>query len=128
MNPSPLTPADPAPTPADPAPSSRRSRRRSALLMVAIVPVSLLLLAGCGRLRHRLAAPTTTAPVTTVAPSSSTPTSASPSTTADAAGENQTLDSISQQLATVDSSLNAVNGDLQTANSAINSQEGDPSK
>ncbi len=116
-----------SPQPAEPDRPNPR-RRRSALLLLATVPLAVLMLAGCGRLRHaRAASSTTLAPVTTVAPTSSAP-AGSPTTAAGAGGENETLDSISQQLATVDSSLNAVNGDLQTANSAMTSQEGDPSK
>lgn len=102
------------------------SPRSRAVGLLAGVPltVSLVLLAGCGRLRHdasptaRVGTPTTTA-------------AASGSTTTTAAGsdaETKTLDSIEQQLSTVNSQLSTVGGDLSTADSAINSQEGDPSK
>ena len=111
----------------DPSRPSRRHRGPSAALLVAVVALSLVMLVGCGRLRHATAGHTGAVPtITTVAPTSTAP--GSSTTAAASSSDNQTLDSISQQLATVDSSLNAANGDLQTADSAINSQEGDPSK
>ena len=123
-----MNPPSLPPMPGDPNQSTRRSRYRSAVLLAAVVPVSPLMLVGCGRLRHNTAAtPSTGATVTTAAPASSVP-DATPTTASGGDSESQTLDSISQQLATVDSGLGAVDGDLNTANNAINSQEGDPSK
>ena len=96
-------------------------------MLLAGVPLalSLLLLAGCGRLRHD-ASPTASVgspPTTAAAPGSTTTTAA-----AGSSAEAKTLDSIEQQLSTVNSQLSTVGGDLSTADSAINSQEGDPSK
>jgi TolA-binding protein len=99
-------------------------RSRAGALVVPLL-LALVLLAGCGRLRHDASpTPSVVAPTTTAL-------AASDSTTTTAAGssaESKTLDSIEQQLSTVNSQLSTVGGDLSTADRAINSQEGDPSK
>jgi hypothetical protein len=112
------TDQDPPDRPAD----RRRSERRRSVALLAAVPMSLLLMAGCGRLRHDSSSAGSNTPVTTAV-------TASPDqTTATSAVDTQTLDSIDQELAGDQTDLSAVNGDIQTANDAINSQEGDPSK
>jgi hypothetical protein len=102
---------------------SPRARRHSVGLLVATVPLLLVLVAGCGRLRRDATTAPTTAPSTTAAAAGSTSTS-----TAGSPPEGQTLASIEQQLATVNSQLSSVGGDLTTADSALNSQEGDPTR
>ncbi len=118
------SPVSPAATPDRPR---LRRRGRSAVLLVGAATIALVMLAGCGRLHRGTAAgAATSTTVATAAPASSS--GATSTSVAGSDSEDQTLNSISQQLSTVDSNLSAANGDIQTANSAINSQEGDPSK
>ncbi|HVN51051.1 MAG TPA: hypothetical protein VMT43_06435 [Acidimicrobiales bacterium] len=117
----PTVPSDPVPAP--PIRSSWSEHRRRAAWLAATLPLALLLVAGCGRLRHDATSTASTASTTAAASGGSTTTVASGSD-ADA----QTLSSIEQQLSTVNSQLSSVGGDLSTADSALNSQEGDPSK
>ena len=110
--------------PARPADPSGPSRSCSAGLLVLSVPAALLLLVGCGRLRHDVRVSSTTS--STAAASSAA--GAGSTTPTSSGSEAATLASIDQQLSTVGSQLSSVNGDLGRADSAINSQEGDPSK